>query len=136
MVESAIVLDSLAPLAPSVRGAGCSWARAVATAVTLRTSHASGAFILLASPHGDRRRPDHVVVVSGRVENQGIDLCLTDAVGGLGRDAVCAEALRVTPTPATRPIIDAAGLTPASSSTPLMTTYGDPDQGLERQPIP
>ena len=34
-------------------------------------------------------------MVSGRVEDQGIDLCLADAVGGLGRDAVCAGALRI-----------------------------------------
>ena len=68
------------------------------------------------------------------IEAQGIDLHLTDAVRGLGRDAVCAEALRVTPTPATKPIIGTAGPTPASSSTPLMTTCGDPTKALSVSP--
>jgi len=85
------------------------------------------------SPHGDRRRPDHVVVVFGRVEVQGIDLHLTDAVGGLGHDAVCAGLSRSRrhwqqgPNRHGRP-------TGASSSRPLMTTAATPTKAVSVSP--
>src|SRR5262249_47501576 len=55
---------------------------------TARIAKISGALIGAGSRDGDRRRPDHVVVVTGRVEDQCIDLGLADTIGRLGRNSV------------------------------------------------